>query len=418
MHQTADEACASGGCGSIGNVFVGAERWFNSSQPEKVLTGRTPLRNAPTFSIQEKTLFQFGQSFCCLFPLVGEAQSKSRWLFPSKIPPGRLRDLHQLSPKLWFEQKLPCASSSTWTKSIDQIWTELTIIFMKKVLSTDSCPGCLMCFVLPGTRVPGANHRKDSNNSSSNSCCTNNSSNSTANKCLATRKETLLSQRSHAWKSTLWSVAYALKMQQVIRIGFWCRKKLPFEEIHEGTPSRDKWSCLFSSFLRTTFFQESDLKKLFPTGLASNIKTHKGKINPKNRRRTWHFCFQWNFNGLCSTLQNMKSLKLSSVPTSTDVWVTRMRKSLCEYRHLVEIHNTKPGTQSKLMAGVKLCYFWNEWGKERIAKRIVPACCKHNFWAELCTHKSGWRCTNNNLGTCGFCICVHHFLSFLLVVIF
>ncbi len=46
-----------------------------------------------------------------------------------------------------LNKELLGASSSTSTKSTDRIWTESTIIFVKKVLSTESCPPCLMCFV-------------------------------------------------------------------------------------------------------------------------------------------------------------------------------------------------------------------------------------------------------------------------------
>ena len=56
---------------------------------------------------------------------------------------------------------LPAAQCYTKPKSFDQIWTKLSPIFIEKVLYTESCPRCLMCFAPPGTlREPGTNHQK------------------------------------------------------------------------------------------------------------------------------------------------------------------------------------------------------------------------------------------------------------------
>ncbi len=47
-----------------------------------------------------------------------------------------------------LNKELPSASSSVWTKWTDQLWAQLTNIFIEKALSTESCPGCLECFAL------------------------------------------------------------------------------------------------------------------------------------------------------------------------------------------------------------------------------------------------------------------------------
>ncbi len=57
---------------------------------------------------------------------------------------------------------LPATSCLNQKKSTHQELTELNTILLEKLLSTESCPQCLMCFAPPGTlREPGTNHQKE-----------------------------------------------------------------------------------------------------------------------------------------------------------------------------------------------------------------------------------------------------------------
>ncbi len=94
-------------------------------------------------------------------------------LSSEKIPPGRSRDLHPLHyspsqtniPKLCTLNKiLPATSCLNQKKSTHQEFTELNTILLEKILSTESCPRCLVFCALPGIRTGKSPKREETGN--------------------------------------------------------------------------------------------------------------------------------------------------------------------------------------------------------------------------------------------------------------